>query len=271
MDWGIENRLAKMFRPDTGKSVMLAVDHGYFQGPTTGLEDVRKTITPLLPYCDALSPTRGILRNCVDPETSTPIILRVSGGNSMARPDELDDEIITTSIEDAIRLNAVCVSVSIYVGSPHQRQTIENLAKVVDEATRYGIPVLGIVAVGRDLDRLREPGKEDEFRRYLGLASRIASEIGAHIVKAYYCKGFEKVVKGCPVPMVIAGGKKVPEEQALQFTYDSIRDGAKGMDMGRNIFQSEHPVAMLKAVRAIVHENKSAKEAYEMYKNLGKK
>ena len=271
MDWGIENRLAKMFRPDTGKSVMLAVDHGYFQGPTTGLEDVRKTITPLLPYCDALSPTRGILRNCVDPKTSTPIILRVSGGNSMARPDELDDEIITTSIEDAIRLNAVCVSVSIYVGSPHQRQTIENLAKVVDEATRYGIPVLGIVAVGRDLDRLREPGKEDEFRRYLGLASRIASEIGAHIVKAYYCKGFEKVVKGCPVPMVIAGGKKVPEEQALQFTYDSIRDGAKGMDMGRNIFQSEHPVAMLKAVRAIVHENKSAKEAYEMYKNLGKK
>src|SRR3989338_9190902 len=173
MDWGLENRLAKMFRPDTGKSVMLAVDHGYFQGPTTGLEDVRKTIAPLLNFCDALSPTRGVLRNCVDPKTTTPIILRVSGGNSMARPDELDDEIITTSIEDAIRLNAVCVSVSIYVGSPHQRQTIENLSKVINEANRYGIPVLGIVAVGRDLDKLRQPGMEDEFRRYLGLACRI--------------------------------------------------------------------------------------------------
>ena len=271
MDWGLENRLAKMFRPDTGKSVMLAVDHGYFQGPTTGLEDVRKTITPLLTFCDALSPTRGVLRNCVDPKTTTPIILRVSGGNSMARPDELDDEIITTSIEDAIRLNAVCVSVSIYVGSPHQRQTIENLSRVINEANRYGIPVLGIVAVGRDLDKLRQPGMEDEFRRYLGLACRIAAEIGSHIVKAYYCKGFEKVVRGCPVPIVIAGGKKVEEEEALQFTSDAIRDGAKGMDMGRNIFQSENPVAMIKAVRAIVHENKTSKEAYEMYKSLGKK
>jgi putative autoinducer-2 (AI-2) aldolase len=161
--------------------------------------------------------------------------------------------------------------VSIYVGSPHQRQTIENLSKVINEANRYGIPVLGIVAVGRDLDKLRQPGMETEFLRYLGLACRITAEIGSHIVKAYYCKGFEKVVRGCPVPIVIAGGKKVPEEEALQFTSDAIRDGAKGMDMGRNIFQSENPVAMIKAVRAIVHENKTAKEAYEIYKGSGKK
>jgi len=259
MDWGMENRLAKIIKPNTGRTVMLAIDHGYFQGPTTGLEEPRKTIEPIIQYCDALSPTRGVLRYCVDPKTDTPIVLRVSGGNSMVRPDELSDEVITTCIEDAIRLNAVGVSVSIYVGSENQRQTLSNLASLVDEAIRYGIPVLGITAVGREMAR---------DARYLGLCCRIAAELGANIAKTYYCDDFAKVVRGCPIPIVIAGGKKIPEKDAIALAYNAVQEGAAGVDMGRNIFQSEHPAAMIQAVRAVVHEDYSVEKAFELYQYL---
>jgi len=269
MQWGLENRLAQIIKPDTNRTVMLAIDHGYFQGPTTGLEEPGKTVGPLLPYCDALSPTKGILQYCLDPKTSPPIILRVSGGNSMARRDELDDEILTCTAEEAVRLNAVGVSVSIYVGTEHQRQTIQNLARMADEAHKYGLVVLGISAVGTSLDELRQEGKEEEFARYLALASRIAAEHGADISKTYYVEGhFDKVVGGCPIPIVMAGGKKVPEQEALEVTYNVIQDGAIGVDMGRNIFQSEAPAAMIQAVRSIVHESKLPEEAYALYQEL---
>ena len=250
---------------------MLAIDHGYFQGPTTGLEAPGKTVEPLLPYCDALSPTKGVLQYCIDAKTAPPIILRVSGGNSMARRDELDDEILTCTAEEAVRLNAVAVSISIYVGTEHQRQTIQNLAKMADAAHKYGLAVLGITAVGTSLDELRQPGKEEELARYLALAGRIAAEHGADISKTYYVPGhFDKVVGGCPVPIVIAGGKKVPEQQALEFSYNAVQDGAVGVDMGRNIFQSEDPTAMIQAVRAVVHEGKTPAEAYELFQELAK-
>lgn len=271
MQWGLESRLAQIIKPDTNRTVMLAIDHGYFQGPTTGLEAPGRTVEPLLPYCDALSPTKGILNYCLDPKTAPPIILRVSGGNSMARREELDDEILTCTAEEAVRLNAVGVSVSIYVGTEHQRQTIQNLARMADEAHRYGLVVLGISAVGTSLDELRQPGKEEEFARYLALASRIAAEHGADISKTYYVPGhFDKVVGGCPIPIVLAGGKKVPEREALEFTHNAIQDGASGVDMGRNIFQSEAPAAMIQAVRSIVHEGKSPQEAYAFYEELAR-
>ena len=256
MDWGMENRLAQIINPKTGHTVMLAVDHGYFQGPTSGLEEPGKTIAPLLPYADALMPTRGVLRECVDPHTQTTMVLRVSGGNSMARVDELSDEIITTTIEDAICLNAAAVAVSVYVGSPHQKQTLQNLSDVVNQAIKYGMPVLAVTAVGKDLVR-------DD--RYLSLSCRIAAELGANMVKTYYCEGFENVVRGCPVPIVMAGGKKIPEKDALTLTRNAIQGGAKGVDMGRNILRSEAPVAMIKAVRAIVHDKFSVDEAFDVF------
>jgi len=256
MDWGMENRLAQIINPKTGHTVMLAVDHGYFQGPTSGLEEPGKTIAPLLPYADALMPTRGVLRECVDPHTQTTMVLRVSGGNSMARVDELSDEIITTTIEDAICLNAAAVAVSVYVGSPHQKQTLQNLSDVVNQAIKYGMPVLAVTAVGKDMVR-------DD--RYLSLSCRIAAELGANMVKTYYCEGFENVVRGCPVPIVMAGGKKIPEKDALALTRNAIQGGAKGVDMGRNIFRSEAPVAMIKAVRAIVHDKFSVDEAFDVF------
>jgi putative autoinducer-2 (AI-2) aldolase len=242
---------------------MLAVDHGYFLGPTTGLENAAETIAPIISYADALMPTRGILRTSVDAKHSTPIVLRVSGGNSIVGSD-LSNEDITTSFEDAIRLNASAVALSIYVGSQHEHQTLVNLGRLVDEGEKFGIPVLAVTAVGKEMTR---------DARYLGLACRIASELGAHFVKTYYCEDFEKVAAGCPVPLVIAGGKKLLEKEALQLTYDAISHGASGVDMGRNIFQSEHPVAMIQAVRAIVHANATADEAYDLYVGMkdGKK
>ena len=271
MQWGLANRLAQIIKPDTNRSVMLAIDHGYFQGPTSGLEKPGKTVEALLPYCDALSPTKGVLEYCLDPKTAPPIILRVSGGNSMARREELDDEILTCTIEQAIRLNAAAVSISIYVGTAHQRQTIQNLATMADEAHKYGLAVLGVTAVGASLDELRVPGKEEDLARYLALAGRIAAEHGADISKTYYVPGFfAKVVGGCPVPVVIAGGKKVPEPEALEFSYRAVQDGAVGVDMGRNIFQSENPVAMIQAVRATVHGGQTATEAYALYEELSR-
>lgn len=254
MDFGIKNRLSRIFNPKTGKTVMLAVDHGYFQGPTTGLRDM-KSVVPLVPYADSLFVTRGVLRNCIDPKTDTSICLRVSGGPSIL--GELTNEDITTSMEEAIRLNASGVGMSIFVGAPNEDRTIANLGRLVNEAERYGMPVLAITAVGKDMAR---------DARYLGLACRIAAEIGAHFVKTYFCEDFYKVVEGCPVPVVIAGGKKIPETDALQMTEDAIKAGASGVDMGRNIFQSDNPVGMIKAVRAIVHKGVSVKEALEIYK-----
>jgi putative autoinducer-2 (AI-2) aldolase len=255
MQWGLQNRLSRIIRPDTGRTVMLAVDHGYFLGPTSGLECPETTCTPLTPYADTLMLTRGVLRNCVSPHVDTPIVLRVSGGNSVLEED-LSNETIITNVEECIRMNAAGMALSIFVGSPHQHQTIANLGKLVDEGERYGIPVLAVTAVGKDMVR---------DARYLSLASRIAAEMGAHIVKTYYCEDFEKVVATCPVPIVIAGGKKIAERDALQLAHDGVNSGAVGVDMGRNIFQSDSPAGMIKAVRAVVHENASVDEAYDIY------
>lgn len=252
MSWGLQNRISRMMKD--GRTVMLAVDHGYFQGPTTGLENPRKTITPLLSFADSLMLTRGVLRTSVDPSQKVPVVLRVSGGTSILK--ELSDEVVTTSIEEALRLNASAVAVSIFVGSANEKQTLANLAGLVDEGERYGMPVLAVTAVGREMSR---------DARYLGLACRIAAELGASIVKTYYCEDFRQVVEGCPVPVVIAGGKKLPERDALKLAFDAISDGAAGVDMGRNIFQSSNPVGMIKAVRALVHEGKGVDEAFQTF------
>lgn len=259
MDWGMRNRLSRIIKPDTGRTVMLAVDHGYFLGPTTGLENLRRTVTPLLPYADALMPTRGGLRTSVDPALAqnTPICMRVSGANSILR--ELSDEEITVAMDDAVRLNVSAVALSIYVGSENQKQTLHNLAKLIDEGQRCGIPVLAVTAVGKDMVR---------DARYLSLCCRIAAEMGAHFVKTYYCDGFDRVVNTCPVPIVVAGGKKLPEPDALRLTYDSVVRGAVGVDMGRNIFQADDPVAMIQAVRAVAHENMQPKKALAYYEKL---
>ncbi len=258
MDFGMKNRLSKIFNPKTGKTVMLAVDHGYFQGPTTGLKDM-KNIVPLVPQADCLFVTRGILRNCIDPRIDTPICLRVSGGPSIL--GELSNEDIIVSMEEAVRINASGVGMSIFVGAKNEDRTITNLGRLVSEAERYGMPVLAITAVGKEMVR---------DARYLALACRMAAEIGAHFVKTYYCEDFHKVVEGCPVPIVIAGGKKIPEMDALLMTEGAIREGASGVDMGRNIFQSDNPVGMIKAVRAIVHKGISAQEAFDIYQKTKK-
>ena len=255
MDWGMQNRLAKIIHPKDGRCLMLAVDHGYFLGPTERLEVLRRAINPLLPYADSLMLTRGILRTSVDPKYDIPIVLRVSGAISIIGED-LSKETITTSMEEAIRLNASCLALSIFVGSKYEHQTLTNLARLVDEGEKYGIPVLAVTAVGKEMAR---------DARYLGLACRIAAELGAHVVKTYYCDNFEQVVEGCPVPLIIAGGKKLSEPDALKLAHDAMTHGAAGVDMGRNIWQSDWPVAMIKAVQAIVHKNADAKEAYGIF------
>jgi putative autoinducer-2 (AI-2) aldolase len=257
MDWGMKNRLSRIIKPESGRTVMLAVDHGYFLGPTSGLEKPEKTVAPLIPYADALMLTRGILRSSVASEVSVPIVLRVSGGTSILK--ELSNEEITTSMEEAIRLNASGVALSIFVGAEYEKQTLTSLSHLVNEGEKYGIPVLAVTAVGKEMGR---------DVRYLSLASRIAAELGAHVVKTYFCEDFEKLVYSCPVPVVIAGGKKLPEPEALELAYRAVQQGAKGVDMGRNIFQSEHPLAMIQAVRAVVHNQATPKEAYELYTTL---
>lgn len=257
MDWGMKNRMAKLIKPDSGRAVWLAVDHGYFLGPVTKLEEPRKTIEPLLPYTDALMLTRGVLRTSVDPAGNLPVILRVSGGNSIVGKD-LSNEGITTSMKEAVRLDVAAVALSIYVGSDHEYQTLVNLSHLVNEGQEYGIPVLAVTAVGKELK------KRDA--RYLSLCCRIAAELGAQIVKTYYCDEFEKVTKSCPIPIVIAGGPKLNTEvDAMKLAYDAIKQGAVGVDMGRNIWQSPHPVAMIKAIRHVVQENGSVKEAQEIF------
>src|SRR5881296_3979345 len=257
MDWGMKNRLSRIIKPETGRTVMLAVDHGYFMGPTHKLEEPRKTIEPLLPFSDAIMCTRGVLRTSIDPKTSVPIVLRVSAGASVIG-ETLTNEATTTSFRDAIRLNAAAVALSIFVGTQHEHQTLKSLGQLVNLGEDYGIPVLAVTAVGKELE------KRDA--RYLGLACRIAAEIGAHFVKTYYCEDFAKVVKGCPVPLVVAAGPKLETElDAFQLAYDAIQDGAVGVDMGRNIWQSEHPVPMIKAIREIVHGGVTVREAQEVY------
>ena len=254
MDWGLANRMNRIFKPATGRTVMLAVDHGYFQGPTTGLEEPGKTLAPLLPHADSLMLTRGVLRTGVPPATDLPIVLRVSGGTSILK--ELSAEGLTVAMEDALRLNACAVTLSIFVGAEGERKTLLNLARLVDEGERYGVPVLAVTAVGREMVR---------DARYLGLACRIAAELGARMVKTYYCEGFEEVVRSTPVPVVIAGGKKTPERDALTLAWNAVRAGARGVDMGRNIFQSDSPAGMIRAVRAVVQENASVEQAFGIY------
>ncbi len=256
MDWGMKNRLSRIIKPD-GRTVMLAADHGYFLGPTTRLEKPKRTLEPLIPFADAIMITRGVARNCINPSSSVPIVLRVSGGTSIIGED-LSNETIMTSVKDAVRINASAVAMSIFVGAKHEHQTLANLAKLVDECNEYGIPVLAVTAVGKEL------GNQDA--RYLALACRMAAEFGASFVKTYYCEGFEKISESCPVPLVIAGGKKLETERdVFQLVYDAITHGASGVDMGRNIWQHDYPVPMIKAVHAIVHDNASVGEAESVF------
>lgn len=255
MTWGFQNRLHTII--PNGRAVMLAVDHGYFLGPIHGLEKPGETIKDLLPFTDSLFVTRGVLSSCIPKDCSTPMVLRVSGGPSVAGED-LANETIVTSIKEAIRHNVVGVGVSVFVGSQYETQTITNLAHTVSEAHDYGLPVLGITAVAKELQK-REA-------RFLALASRICAEIGADIVKTYYCENFEKVTSTCPVPIVIAGGPKFDTiQQALEITYNAIKQGAAGVDMGRNIWQSEHPVAIIQAIHGIVKHRLTVKEALDLY------
>jgi putative autoinducer-2 (AI-2) aldolase len=256
MEWGIANRLAQLIQKD-GHILVLPVDHGYFQGPTRKLEEPRKTIEPLLPYADGLFITRGVLRSSVDPDNSKPIILRVSGGTSMVGKD-LANEGITTSMEEAIRLNVSAVGLSIFVGSDYEKESLLNLSQLVNEGERYGIPVMAVTAVGRELE------KRDA--RYLAMACRIAAELGARVVKTYWCEDFDKVSTGCPVPVILAGGPQVDtEREVFDFVYDGIQKGAIGVNLGRNIWQNEHPTAMIQAIRAVVHDNATPQEAEELF------
>jgi putative autoinducer-2 (AI-2) aldolase len=258
LDWGMKNRLSRIFNSESGRTVMLAVDHGYFQGPTTGLERMDITILPLVPYADTLMLTRGILRSIVPPSSTVPIVLRASGGTSILK--ELSNEEIAVDIEDSIRLNVCAMAVQVFIGAEYERQSIINMTRLVDMGTRYGIPTLAVTAVGKDMAR---------DARYFRLATRICAELGAHYIKTYYIdKGFETVTAACPVPIVMAGGKKIPELDALTMAYNAIQQGAAGVDMGRNIFQSEAPTAMIQAVRAVVHKNETPKKAFDLYNTL---
>jgi putative autoinducer-2 (AI-2) aldolase len=258
LDWGLQNRLAHIFHPDSGRTVMLAIDHGYFQGPTTGLERIDVNIVPLLPYTDALMLTRGILRTTIPASYQKGVVLRASGGPSILK--ELSNEQIAVDIEDAVRLNVAAVAIQVYIGGEFETQTVHNLTRMVDRANRYGVAVLGVTAVGKELTR---------DARYLRLACRICAELGAHVVKTYYvAEGFETVTASCPVPLVMAGGKKLPELDALRMAYRAISEGAAGVDMGRNIFQSEAPAAMIQAVRRVVHELLKPEQAYDYYLTL---
>jgi putative autoinducer-2 (AI-2) aldolase len=261
LDWGMKNRLSRIFNPVSGRTVMLAFDHGYFQGPTTGLERIDLTILPLEPYADTLMLTRGILRSIVPPTSQKAIVLRVTGGASILK--ELSNEETAVDIEDAIRLNVCAMAVQVFIGGEHEKQSIGNMTKMIDLGTRYGIPTLAVTAVGKEMKR---------DARYFRLATRLCAELGAHYVKTYYIpEGFETVTAACPVPIVIAGGKKIAELDALTMAWRAIQEGAAGVDMGRNIFQAESPVAMIQAVRAVVHGNEKPEKALELYRSLKNK
>ncbi|EMM0852015.1 3-hydroxy-5-phosphonooxypentane-2,4-dione thiolase [Morganella morganii subsp. morganii] len=262
LDWGMQSRLARIFNPQDNKTVMLAFDHGYFQGPTTGLERIDINIAPLFEHTDVLMCTRGILRAQVPVTTNKPVVLRASGANSILT--ELSNEAVAVAMDDAVRLNVAAVAAQVYIGTEHEHQSIKNIIKMVDAGIRVGMPVMAVTGVGKDMAR---------DQRYFSLASRIAAEMGANIIKTYFVEeGFERITAGCPVPIVIAGGKKLPENEALDMCFRAIDQGASGVDMGRNIFQSENPVAMMKAIRAVVHGGESAAQAYQLFlseKNKG--
>jgi putative autoinducer-2 (AI-2) aldolase len=256
MDWGMANRMAQLIQPD-GHALFLPIDHGYFQGPTTKLEEPRKTLEPLMPYADAIFITRGVLRSSVDPGNTKPIILRVSGGTSVVGKD-LADEGITTSMEEAIRLNVAAVGISIFVGSDYEKESLLNLSELVNKGEKYGIPVMAVTAVGKELEK-REA-------RYLALSCRIAAELGARVVKTYWCEDFDKVATGCPVPVIMAGGPQTETElEVLEFVYDGMQRGAIGVNLGRNIWKNDYPVPMIKAIRAVIHEQATAQEAHEVF------
>jgi putative autoinducer-2 (AI-2) aldolase len=258
LDWGMKNRLSRIFDPRGGRTVMLAVDHGYFQGPTSGLERIDVNILPLVPFADSLMLTRGILRSVVPPDSRIPIVLRATGGTSILK--ELSNEEIAVDIEDSIRLGVCAMAVQVFIGGEYEKQSIVNMTKLVDLGTRYGIPTLAVTAVGKDMVR---------DARYFRLAARICAEMGAHIIKTYYvAEDFETVTASCPVPIVMAGGKKIPVKDALTMAYRAVQGGASGVDMGRNIFQAEAPEAMIKAVRAVVHEGETPEKAMGLYNTL---
>lgn len=257
LDWGMKKHLANIFDPKSGNTVMFAFDHGYFMGSTAGLERLDLVIPKLMPYVDCLMGTRGALRTCVPPENRKAIALRVSSGSSMLN-DDLSHEVVAVDIEDAIRMNADCMAVQTFIGADGQLSSIDNLSKVINTGFRYSIPTLGVVAVGKDMVRTD---------RFFKLATRIVAEMGVQVVKTYYCDNFEEVVAACPVPIVVAGGKKLPEDEAMTLAYRSIQGGARGVDMGRNIFQSPHSVEMAQAIRKIVHEGYTDKEAYEFFQD----
>jgi putative autoinducer-2 (AI-2) aldolase len=259
MDWGMKNRMSQLIQAD-GHCFFLPIDHGYFQGPTQRLEKPGETIKPLLPYCDALFVTRGILRSCLDPAVSKPIILRVSGGTSLAGKD-LAHEGITTSVREAIRLNVAAVGLSIFVGTDYEHETLLNLANLVNECEEYGIPVMAVTAVGRELEK-REA-------RFLALCCRIAAELGARVVKTYWCNDFDRVIDGCPVPVVMAGGPKCKTQlEVFEFVSDGMQKGAIGVNLGRNVWQDKHPVAMARALQAIIHEGATAHKALDLYNSV---
>jgi len=258
LGWGMKNRLSRIFNPDSGRTVMLAFDHGYIMGPTTGLERLDLAIPPLIPYADCLMCARGGLQSCIPPEASKPVVLRCSTGATVLK--DLSDEVVGVTVEDAVRLNAAAVTAQAYIGETGEQASLDNLAYLINEGNRYGVPTLGVTAVGKEMGR---------DARYLGLACRVIAELGVHFVKTYYCEpGFDEVVAGCPVPIVIAGGKKIPEPDALGMAYKAVDQGALGVDMGRNIFCADDPVAMIQAVRAVVHENEKPDKALDMYNTL---
>jgi putative autoinducer-2 (AI-2) aldolase len=258
LDWGMQNRLSRIFNPKSGRTVMLAIDHGYFLGPTSGLERIDVNILPLIPYADALMLTRGILRTTIPPSYARGVVMRASGGPSIRK--ELSNELLAVDIEDALRMNVAAMAVQVYVGGEFETQTVTNMTRMVDMGNRYGMPTLGVTAVGKDMVR---------DAQYFRLATRICAELGAQFVKTYYvAEGFETVTAACPVPIVMAGGKKLPELDALTMAYRAVTEGAAGVDMGRNIFQSEAPVAMIQAVQKVVHELMKPEQAYELYQTL---
>ncbi len=256
MDWGMKNRLSRLIQPD-GRCFFMPIDHGYFLGPVDKLEKPNETIKPIMPYFDALFVTRGVLRSCIDPAFDKPIILRVSGGTSFLGGD-LANEGITTSIKEAVRINASAVGLSIFVGSEYEHNSLMNLAKLVNDAEEYGIPVMAVTAVGKELEKRKF--------RYISLCCRIAAELGAKVVKTYWCENFEKVTESCPVPVVMAGGPKCKTElEVFEFVHDGLKKGAIGINLGRNVWQDKNPVAMAKALNAIVHEDKDPSEAQDIY------
>ena len=257
-DWGTKVRMSRIFNPESGRTVMLAFDHGYFMGPTRGLERLDLTVPPLVPHVDALMATRGALRSCIEPDHGKAVVLRSSAGCSIL-DDDLSFENRGVDIEDAIRMGADCMAIQVHIGAGGQVQTIKNLTDTVDAGNRFGIPTLGVVAVGKSMERTT---------RFFLLATRMIAELGAHIVKTYYCEDFEKVTAACPVPIVVAGGKKIEEKDALEMAWKAIDGGALGVDMGRNIFQAENPSAMSQAIGKVVHNNFSAAQAYEFYCDL---